>query len=94
MSSRLVNVRLDAERLRKARKLREHGVRLSEVVREAIDERFLQLRSEPESDAKTLIQRIFEKYPDPAGLPARDYDVHDRVAAREAILRKTRRGRR
>jgi hypothetical protein len=90
MSSRLVNVRLDSEHLRKARMLRERGVRLSDVVREAIDERYRQLRSLSEDDVKTLIQRIFEQYPDPAGLPPRDYDVHDRVAARQAILRKLR----
>ena len=90
MSSRLINVRLDSERLRKARTLRERGLRLSDVVREAIDERFLQLRSEPERDVKTLIRKMFEQYPDPAGLPPRDYDVHDRGAARRAILRKLR----
>lgn len=44
MSSRLVNVRLEAHRLRKAQALRDRGVRLSDVVREAIDERFASLR--------------------------------------------------
>jgi hypothetical protein len=39
---------------------------------------------------RTLIKRIFEQYPDPAGLPLRDYDVHDREVARRAILRKLR----
>ena len=90
MGSRLINVRLDSERLRKAQTLRERGVNLSDVVREAIDERFLQLRSEREPDVKTLMRRIFEQYPDPAGLPLRNYDVHDRRAARGAILRKIR----
>jgi hypothetical protein len=93
MTSRLINVRLDSERLRKAQRLRECGVSLSDVVREAIDERFLRLRSEPQPDVKTLIRRIFERYPDPPDLPPRDYDVHDRRAARQAIvckLRKTR----
>ena len=90
MSSRLVNVRLDPERLRKARTLRERGIKLSDVVREAIDERFLRLPPEAGSDVKTLIRRIFEQYPDPAGLPPRDYNVHDRAAARQAILRRLR----
>jgi hypothetical protein len=90
MNSRLINVRLDSERLRKARTLRERGVNLSDVVRAAIDERFLRLRSEAKPDVKELIRRIFEQYPDPAGLPPRDYDVHDRRAARQAILRKLR----
>ena len=39
---------------------------------------------------KTLIRRMFEQYPDPPGLPARGYDVHDRAEARQAILRKLR----
>ena len=90
VSSGWINVRLDPERLRKARTLREHGVRFSDVVREAIDERFLRLRPEPAPDVKTLIRRIFEWYPDPPGLPPRGYDVHDRRAARQAILRKLR----
>ena len=88
MSSRLVNVRLDSERLRKVQTLRERGVSLSDVLREAIDEQFLRLRPEPERDVKTVIRRIFERFPDPAGLPPRGYNVHDRGAARRAILRK------
>ena len=91
VSSRLVNVRLDAERLRKAQTLRERGVALSDVVREAIDERFAELRQrESQPDVRTMIRRIFEQYPDPPDLPLRDYDVHDRRAARVAILRKIR----
>ena len=93
MGSRLINVRLDAERLRKVRRLRERGVALSDVVRQAIDERFLELRSEPRADVTALVRRIFELYPDPAGLPPRGYDVHDRRAAREAILGRVRRRR-
>ncbi len=92
MSSRLVNVRLDQERVRKARTLRERGVALSDVVREAIDERFAALRrSESRPDVRTIVRGIFERYPDPSDLPSRDYDVHDRRAARVAILRKLRR---
>jgi hypothetical protein len=91
MSSRLVNVRLDADRLRKAQTLRARGMALSEVVREAIDERFAALRrSESPPDVRTIVRRIFEQYPDPPGLPPRDYDVYDRRAARVAILRKLR----
>jgi hypothetical protein len=94
MSSRLVNVRLDAERWRKAQTLRERGVALSDVVREAIDERFLELRSESQPDVHAILRRMFEQYPDPPDLPARDYDVHDRRAARRAILGTLRRARR
>ena len=40
MPSHLVNVRLDDNYVRKARRLRQSGVVLSEVVRAAIDQRF------------------------------------------------------
>ena len=95
MSSRLINVRLDADRIRKVQTLRARGMALSEVVREAIDERFAALRrSECQPDVRAIVRRIFEQYPDPPGLPPRDYDVYDRRAARVAILRKLRAGRR
>jgi hypothetical protein len=95
MASRLVNVRLDEARVRKARTLRESGVVLSDLVREAIDERFDELSGAgTERDVKAVMERIFEQYPDPPGLPPRGYDVHDRGAARRAIVRKLRRVRR
>lgn len=91
VGSRLVNVRLDEGRLRKARLLREQGLPLSDLVREAIDERFEQLnRPQKAQDIKNIIQRIFEQHPDPADLPPRVYDVHDRKAARAAILARLR----
>lgn len=93
MRSRLVNVRLDEERLPKAHMLREQGLALSDVIREAIDERFNQLnRSRKVRDVKNIIQRIFEQHPDPAGLRPRAYNVHDRRAARAAIVESLRRG--
>ncbi|MGH9619616.1 MAG: hypothetical protein ACRD45_07915 [Bryobacteraceae bacterium] len=91
MASRLVNVRLDEERLRKTRMLREQGLALSDVVREAIDERFERaVRSRKVSDTEQIVRRIFEQYPDPAGLPSRGYDVQDRKAARAVIVAKLR----
>jgi hypothetical protein len=94
MGSRLINVRLDGERLRKAQTLRESGVTLSDVVREAIDERFAALdRSDSPRDVRTTVKRIFEEFPDPPDLASRGYDVHDRRAARVAIVRKLRRTR-
>lgn len=89
MTSRLINVRLDPERLRKARKLREEGVTLSDIVREAIDVRFEAfLAGRSPSDVRAAIERIHEGHPDPPDLPPRPYDVHDRRQAREAIERK------
>jgi hypothetical protein len=94
MGSQLINVRLDEERLRKARQLREHGVTLSDVVREAIDERFAALRRDGASrDVRRLIRDLFEQYPDDPGTAPRDYDVHDPAAARAALGRRLRRPR-
>jgi hypothetical protein len=91
MGSRLVNVRLDEGRLRKARVLREQGFPLSDLVREAIDERFEQLsRPETAQDVRNIVQHIFEQYPDPTELPPRVYNVHDRKTARAAILARLR----
>jgi hypothetical protein len=81
MSSRLINVHLDADRLRKALSLRKSGIALSDVVREAIDERYAKLRQTTARDTDALMERLFDEHPDPPDLPARDYDVHDRQAA-------------
>jgi len=94
MDSRLLNVRLDADRVRKAKMLRERGVTLSEVVRDAIDQRFAALaQSVPEPDVRTAVEQIFARYPDPPDLPPREYDILDRRAARKAIVRRLRRTR-
>lgn len=94
MSSRLVNVRLDEERLRKVRRLRETGVVLSNLVREAIDERFEKLNGHGKPrDVRAIVRRIFEQYPDPPNLRPPTYNVHDRKEARQAVLRKLRKRR-
>ena len=90
MTSKLVNVRLDPERVRKARRLREDGVSLSDVVREAIDEQYARLGAQTGRDAARIVGRVFERFPDPPGLPPRPYDVHDRRAARRAIQQRLR----
>ena len=87
-----MNVRLDAERMRKVQLLRERGVSLSDVVREAIDQRFEMLRlAGYRRDGAAIVARLLDQYPDPPDLPARDYDVHDRAAARAAIVSRLRR---
>lgn len=94
MESRLVNVRLDEKRVRKVETLRKRGVSLSAVVREAIDARFAALdRPDSPRDATAIVGRIFDRYPDPPGQPRRRYDVHDRRAARAAVVRNLRRAR-
>lgn len=95
MSTRLVNVRLDGERLRRVRTLRRQGVVLSDLVRQAIDRRFEALNEHAnQRDVRAMVERILEQYPDPPDLPARPYDLRDRKQAREAIARKLRRPRR
>jgi hypothetical protein len=42
-------------------------------------------------DVAAIMRRIFEQHPDPPNLAPRRYDVHDRAAARRAILRRLRR---
>ena len=89
-----MNVRLDSLRLRKVRKLREDGVAFSDVVRDAIDLRFEELRRRTaRRDVTAILARVFEQFPDPPGLPPRSYDVHDRTSASRAIRRKLRRRR-
>lgn len=94
MASRLVNVRLDEARVRKARALRARGVVLSDLVREAIDARFEEISKawEPR-DVSAIVARVFDEYPDPPDLPPRTYRVQDRSAAREAILKQLRKRR-
>jgi hypothetical protein len=89
MKSRIVNVRLDPDHIRKVRALREKGVVLSDLVREAIDARYdAAVEAEGPRDMVAVIQGILERYPDPPDLPGRDYDVHDRREARGAIRRR------
>jgi hypothetical protein len=88
MSSRLVNVRLDPERLRKAKSLRASGVPISDIVREAIDRRYADLNQPPEDlDVESIIRRIDEQFPDLPNPPPSAYNVHDRREARGEIVR-------
>jgi hypothetical protein len=92
MTTRLVNVRLDEERTRKARALRASGIAVSDLLRDAIDRRYEQVVRSPKGlDVSAIMGRIFEQHPDPPNLAPRRYDVHDRAAARRAILRRLRR---
>ena len=86
-----MNVRLDPERLRRARALRQRGVSLSDLVREAIDKRFETEHAVPApAETKGALHEILDRYPAPGGVRDRTYDVHDRLEAREAIVRRLR----
>lgn len=95
MSTRLVNVRLDEERLRKARALREKGITLSDLVRAAIDARYAQaLASRGHRDVKEILARLDAEFPlTVTELPPRRYDVHDRPQAAAAIRKRLARSR-
>jgi hypothetical protein len=99
MSSGLIEVRLDEERLRKAKALREKGVSLSDLVRTAIDERYEKTFSSRTSrDMREILARLDEEFPiSEHDLPPRGRSVHDRrqaaAAIRERIGRKRGRGR-
>jgi hypothetical protein len=69
--------------------LRARGVVLSDLVREAIDARVDALeKAAAPGRARALVARMLEQPPDPDDLPPRDYDVHDRRAARAAVRRR------
>ena len=86
-----MNVRLDAEHVRKVRALRERGIGFSDLVRQAIDATYeAAVHRESSEDVDALISLLFATYPDPADLPLRDYDVHDREAASSALRRRLR----
>jgi hypothetical protein len=90
MASRLVNVRLDEERLRKARALRKKGITLSDLVRTAIDERYQQaISSRGPRDMREILARLDSEYPLTAkDFPPLQYDVHDRHQAAAAIRKR------
>jgi hypothetical protein len=94
MTTRLVNVRLDEARVRKVRALRAQGIAVSDLLREAIDRRYEQVVGTRKGlDVAAIMRRLFAEYPDPPDLPPRPYDVHDRAAARQGILRRLRQAR-
>lgn len=89
MKSRLINVRLDEDRVRKARRLRARGVVLSDLVRDAIDARFeaVSKADEPRA-ARDVVADLFIRFPDDDKVAPRNYAVADAQAARKAIREK------
>ncbi len=89
---KLLNVRLDADDARLVSQLRQAGVEISGIVREAIRAehgRRVGRRGRPRP--AEVMAAIYAALPDPPGLPRRRYDMRDRRAARRAIVRKLRR---
>jgi hypothetical protein len=86
----LLNVRLDEHDARRVAELKRAGVKLSDVVRAAIraehERRLAGVRASRRPSR--VMAEIYASLPDPPDLPARDYDVRDRQAARRAIRQK------
>ena len=92
----LLNVRLSADDSRRAAELRQRGIQVSRIVREAIraeHERRVR-RSRTQKTTREILAEIYAAHPDPPLAPPRAFDLRDRKAAREAIVRKLHRGRR
>jgi hypothetical protein len=88
----LLNVCLSADDARRATELRKTGGQVSRIVREAIraeHERRVQ-RSRAQKPTAEIRAEIYAAHPDPPLASARGFDLRDRKAAREAIVRKLR----
>jgi hypothetical protein len=93
---KLLNVRLGPDDARMAAALRSDGIQLSQVIRHAIRAEYARrlggrARRRRPSD---IVVEVCATHPDPPDLPARDYDLWDRRAARQAVRARLRRGRR
>lgn len=78
-----------------AARLREEGVQISGLVREAIRaeyERRIERRGE--DSPLSVVEGILADLPDPPDLPARDFKSNDRRAVRRHIQKQLSRGRR
>ena len=91
----LLNVRLDEQDARRARALREAGVRISTVVRNAIrleyDKR-VGMATGKKKPSK-IVADILRAVPDPADLSEARIDTRDRRAVRRLVSAKLRRRR-
>jgi hypothetical protein len=83
---RLLNVRLSGEDSMMVQALREQGVAISQLVRDAIRSEYnhRKQRAKPR-DPREILDSIYAAYPEPPDLPPRGFDVHDRFAFRKAM---------
>ena len=88
---RLLNVRLDDDDARLVRRLRDRGISISTVVRNAIRaEAKNQLGAAP--DVQALLQEMQTRFPEPPGTPPRPrIDTTDRRQVARAIRARLRR---
>ena len=85
----LLNVRLGPEEERMASALREEGVAISGLVRQALraeyDRRF---GGQGRRKGSHVVARILEDLPDPSNLPSRGFSLSDRRAVSNHIRAK------
>lgn len=89
---KLLNVRLDTDDARRAAELRQAGVQISRLVRDAIrveHARHLGAHRNRRT-AKQTMARIYAEHPDPPRRPHRRLDLRDRRAVRRAISKRWR----
>ncbi len=88
----LVNVRLDAEDVRRVAELRRAGVQISGIVRQAIrDEHARRVGKRGGGCAAlALLARIYADHPDTRDVRPRGFDLRDRRAVRAAVEKRAR----
>ena len=86
----LLNVRLSPDDARRAAELREDGVQISDVVREAIRAEYLRRRPERAGNRRPslIVKEILSALPDPVDMPRPAVDPADRHAVRRHIAAK------
>ena len=87
MGNRLLNVRLTAEDERLVNQLRERGVSMSELVRQALRDAAQRVEASP-CDPAEIEAEMLRLYPTPPGAKAAGPDASDRRALRDHIRKK------
>jgi len=90
---KLVNVRLNPDHARMVARLREAGLSLSPLVRDAIETAYRQHAGVRSSGGRPsrIMDEIYRTHPDPPGRPRPRPDLRDRRAVRRVIRRRLRR---
>lgn len=89
---RLLNVRLDDEDAKLVRALKDRGISISNVVRQAIRSEAGKVQSTASLNTDDLLAEMLERYPPPAGrAPSRRVNSADRRQVQEVVRRKLRR---
>ena len=92
---KLLNVRLGPEDARRAARLREAGIPISRIVRDAIrvaHDRHAAARAARRS-ASEIMADIYREYPDRPNRPYGERDLNDRAKVRRLIRQRLRRRR-